>query len=246
MPAPKDAPYCYKYPHPAVTVDIIVFAIHEDDLKVLLIQRKGEPYRNFWALPGGFVEINESVDTAALRELHEETGVEDVFLEQLYTFGEPKRDPRERVISVAYYSLVFLKEHTIRAASDALNACWFPIHDLPALAFDHPKIMSMAIKRLQGKVVYAPVIFSLLPPKFRLNQLRRVYEIILEHPIDAKAFRKHILSMGILTQLDEVDKTEPGPPAPLYRFDRKKYERMEEKGFEFEVKPVKRKKSLNG
>lgn len=238
--ADKPQMYCYKYPHPAVTVDMIVFAIHEDDLKVLLIQRKTEPFRNCWAIPGGFVEINESVDVAALRELEEETGVQNVFLEQLYTFGEPKRDPRERVISVAYYSLVHLEKHTVRAASDALNACWFPIHHLPPLAFDHQLVMDMAIKRLQGKVAYAPVIFNLLPPKFRLNQLRRVYEIILEHPIDAAGFRKRVLDMGILAPLNEFDRSEPGPPARLYRFDSKKYQRMQNNGFEFEIKPAKK------
>lgn len=235
--------YCYRYPHPAVTVDCIIFALHENDLKVLLIQRGADPYKNFWALPGGFVEIDESVDTAAERELAEETGMEKIFLEQLYTFGEPKRDPRERVISVAYYSLVRLKEHRPVAGSDALNTCWFPIRQLPALAFDHNKVMDMAIQRLQGKVIYAPVIFDLLPGKFRLNQLRKVYEIILERPIAADSFRKKILGTGLLTPLNEFDKSESGPPSRLYRFDKKRYKKMLDDGFTFELKPDSPKKA---
>lgn len=246
MSAEKDKKnmYCYRYPHPAVTVDCIIFAIHENDLKVLLIQRGADPFKNYWALPGGFVEINESVDVAAERELAEETGVEKIFLEQLYTFGEPKRDPRERVISVAYYSLVRLKEHRPVAGSDALNTCWYPIRQLPPLAFDHSQVMAMAIKRLQGKVIYAPIIFDLLPGKFRLNQLRKVYEIILEKPIDAEGFRKKILATGMLTPLSEFDSTESGPPARLYRFDKKRYQKMLEDGFTFEIKPDSPKKPV--
>jgi 8-oxo-dGTP diphosphatase len=235
-------PYTYQYPHPAVTVDCIIFALHDNDLKVLLIQRKTDPYREKWALPGGFVEINESIEEAAKRELFEETGVKNVFLEQLYTFGEPKRDPRERVITVAYYSLVKLDEHTIRAASDALNACWFPIHKLPPLAFDHEKIMAIATKRLQGKVLYAPVVFELLPVKFKLPQLQKLYEIILERTLDKRNFRKKILSTGILTPINEFDNSEQRRPAQLYQFDRRKYQKMQEHGFTFEIKPDSRRK----
>jgi len=228
--------YTYKYPHPAVTVDCIIFALHENDLKVLLIQRKADPYRDCWAFPGGFVDINEDIEAAAKRELWEETGVENVFLEQLYTFGAPQRDPRERVITVAYYSLVKLSEHTVRAASDALNACWFPVRQLPPLAFDHHLIMDMAMKRLQGKVLYAPVIFELLADKFKLPELQRVYEIILEHPLDKKIFRKKILSAGILSPVMELD--EKGRSVPYYRFDQGKYQKMQEEGTTFEIKPV--------
>jgi len=236
--------FCYRYPHPAVTVDCIIFALHENDLKVLLIQRGADPYKNFWALPGGFVEIDEDLDTAAERELAEETGLEKVFLEQLYTYGNPKRDPRERIISVAYYSLVRLKEHRPVAGSDALNTCWYSVRQLPPLAFDHQVIMDMAVKRLQGKVLYAPIIFDLLPGKFRLNQLRKVYEIILGKPIDPESFRKKILATGILTPLDEFDSSEPGQPARRYRFDKKRYQKMLEDGFTFEIKPDSPKKPL--
>ena len=230
-------PFTYQYPHPAVTVDCIIFALHDEELKVLLIQRNSNPYQGCWALPGGFVEIDEGIDAAALRELNEETGVEKVFLEQLYTFGEPRRDPRERVISVAYYSLVKLSEHAVRAGSDAANAGWFSIHKLPRLAFDHQTVMAMAIKRLQGKVVYAPLIFELLPAKFKLPQLQKVYELILERPLDKRNFRKKILGAGIVTPLNEFDTTEPGRPAKLYKFDRKKFRKMQEHGFAFEIKP---------
>lgn len=230
-------PFTYEYPHPAVTVDCIIFALHEEDLKVLLIQRNGDPFKGYWALPGGFVESDESIEAAALRELNEETGVEKVFLEQLYTFGDPKRDPRERVISVAYYSLVKLSEHAVKAGSDALNAGWFSTRNLPKLAFDHKTVMAMAIKRLQGKVVYAPIIFELLPTKFKLPQLQKVYELILERPLDKRNFRKKILSSGIVTPLNEFDATEPGRPAKLYKFDKKKFQEMQEHGFAFEIKP---------
>jgi 8-oxo-dGTP diphosphatase len=237
MEQPIKKPYCYQYPHPAVTVDCIIFALHENDLKVLLIQRKGEPFKECWALPGGFVEINEGIELAAQRELQEETGVENVFLEQLYTYGDPKRDPRERVISVAYYSLVKLDEHHIRPASDALNACWFPIRSLPKLAFDHDRIMDMAIRRLQGKVLYAPVIFELLPHKFRLDELEHVYELVLERDLDSEKFRNAMLDSGVLTALKENAPDVNGRPVTLYKFDRQRFARMQEGGVTFEFKP---------
>ena len=237
--------FTYEYPHPAVTVDCIIFALHDDELKVLLVQRSSAPHKGCWALPGGFVEIDEAIDAAALRELNEETGVEKLFLEQLYTFGEPRRDPRERVISVAYYSLVKLSEHAVRAGSDAKKVCWFSTHKLPKLAFDHQTIMTMAIKRLQGKVVYAPIIFELLPAKFKLPQLQEVYELILERPLDQLNFRKNILGAGIVTPLNEFDATGPGRRARLYKFDRKKFQKMQEHGFAFEIKPDSPRKKWN-
>lgn len=229
-------PYTYEYPHPAVTVDIIIFALHEEELKVLLIQRKRDPYKECWALPGGFVEINEGLEDAARRELYEETGVEKVFLEQLYTYGEPKRDPRERVISVAYYSLVRLDQHAVRADSDALNAAWFSVYNLPQLAFDHDKILDMAIRRLQGKVMYAPVIFALLPPVFEIHQLQKVYEIILRRAFDRQSFKKKILSTGILSPVDPRHGGDGVRKKLLFRFDPEKYERLTRQGFTFEIK----------
>ena len=161
----------YEYARPALTVDCVVFGLDDEDLKVLLIERDLPPFEGKWALPGGFVRVDESVDDAALRELQEETGVKKVFLEQLYTVGDLDRDPRERVVTVAYYALVRLSSHKVKAATDARQALWFGIDDLPKLAFDHNKILKAAHERLRGKVRYQPIGFELLPQKFTLRQV---------------------------------------------------------------------------
>lgn len=227
--------YRYKYPRPAVTVDCVVFGLDERDLKVLLIERDGEPFRGCWALPGGFVEMSESLDAAALRELREETGVEKLFLEQLYTFGAVDRDPRGRVISVAYYSLVKLSDHRVRAATDARNAAWFALDDLPSLAFDHREIVRIAHARLRGKVRYQPIGFELLPAKFTLRQLQQLYECVLDRSLDKRNFRKKILSMNLLEELDEVELDVAHRAARLYRFDRRAYQALVKQGFNFEI-----------
>src|ERR1035437_6032532 len=149
-------PHTYEYPRPSVTVDAVVFGFDDQDLKVLLIQRAVQPFLNKWALPGGFVLMEESLEKAVRRELKEETGIENVYMEQLYTFGDPGRDPRGRVISVAYYGLVKLADHHVPAAPDASNAAWFPVAELPPLAFDHDQILETAHRRLQAKVRYQP------------------------------------------------------------------------------------------
>lgn len=223
------------YRKPSVTVDCVVFGLDEEDLKIILIERNGEPFKGRWALPGGFIRMEESLEQAALRELQEETGVENVFLEQLYTFGAPDRDPRDRVISVAYYALVNLRDHAIKAATDARSAAWFSVDDIPKLAFDHNRIVDMALKRLRGKVRYEPIGFELLPQKFTLTQLQRMYEKILEEEIDKRNFRKKILSMDLLKELDEVQMDVAHRAARLYRFDEKKYRQLKEKGFNFEI-----------
>ncbi len=223
------------YKKPSVTVDCVVFGLDEDDLKIILIERDLEPFKGRWALPGGFVHIAESLEEAALRELKEETGVENVFLEQLYTFGDVDRDPRGRVISVAYYALVNLRDHKIKAATDARSAAWFSIDDVPKLAFDHDRIFDVAVKRLRGKVRYEPVGFELLPGKFTLTQLQRMYEKILEQDVDKRNFRKKILGMGLLKELDEVQMDVAHRAARLYQFDEKKYRQLKEKGFNFEI-----------
>ena len=169
----------YEYARPALTVDCVVFGLDDEDLKVLLIERDLPPFEGKWALPGGFVRVDESVDDAALRELQEETGVKKVFLEQLYTVGDLNRDPRERVVTVAYYALVRLSSHKVKAATDARQALWFAIDDLPKLAFDHDKILTMAHERLRGKVRYQPIGFELLPQKFTLRQLQHLYDCLL-------------------------------------------------------------------
>jgi 8-oxo-dGTP diphosphatase len=156
--------YTYQYPRAALTVDCVVFGFDEGDLKVLVIERGLEPFKGRWALPGGFVRVDEPLDAAARRELQEEAGLTNVFLEQLYTFGMVDRDPRERVVSVAYYALVKLSEHEAKAATDAANARWFPVLKVPRLAFDHEAILRTAVERLKGKVRYRPIGFEVLPP----------------------------------------------------------------------------------
>ena len=233
-PAPPGR-HVYDYPRPAVTVDCVVLGLDTADLKVLLIKRGLEPHRGAWALPGGFVLPDESLDAAARRELAEETGIAEVFLEQLYTFGAPDRDPRGRVITVAYYALAKLADFRIAAATDAADAGWHPLGALPPLAFDHAAIVETAVTRLRGKVRYAPIGFELLPPRFTLTQLQRLYEIILERPLDKRNFRKKILSLELVVETDEVQRGVRHRAARLYRFDRKKYERLTKQGLELAI-----------
>ena len=227
--------FTYAYARPALAVDCVVFGLDEEDLKVLLIRRDLEPFAGRWALPGGFVRVDESVDEAARRELVEETGLSRVFLEQLYTFGALDRDPRERVVTVAYYALVNLSDHRVKAATDAREAAWFAVSDLPRLAFDHEDITTTALERLRGKVRYRPVGFELLPAKFTLTMLQRLYEKILERALDKRNFRKKVLAMGLLEELDEVEQDVAHRAARLYRFDKKRYRELEKEGFDFEV-----------
>ncbi len=225
----------YDYPRPALTVDAVVFGLDDEDLKVLLIRRDLEPFQGKWALPGGFVRVDESLEEAVRRELREETGITQVFLEQLYTFGTVDRDPRERVVTVAYYALVKLSDHQIKAATDARDAAWFAVSEARGLAFDHDRILTVALERLKGKVRYQPIGFELLPPQFTLSQLQRLYETILETTLDKRNFRKKILGMNFLVALDEVQKDVAHRAARLYRFDRKKYQQLQKRGFNFEI-----------
>lgn len=227
--------FTYAHPRPAVAVDCVVFGLDDDDLKVLLVQRDLPPFEGRWALPGGFVRLDETLEAAARRELREETGLTEVYLEQLFTFGELDRDPRERVVSVAYYALVKLHDHAVKAATDARDAAWFAVADLPALAFDHERIVSLAHERLRGKLRYQPIGFELLPPKFTLSQLQRLYETVLEAPLDKRNFRKKILSMDLLVELDEVQKDVAHRATRLYRFDAKRYQQLTRRGFSFEI-----------
>ncbi len=227
--------YTYKYPRPALTVDCVVFGYSAGNLKVLLIQRDNEPFAGMWALPGGFVNMKENLDDAARRELREETGISDLFLEQLYTFSAIKRDPRERVISVAYYALVNQISHLPQAASDARNAAWFSLDNLSPLAFDHDEILKMALYRLRGKIRYQPLGFELLPEKFTLTQLQQLYESILSKTLDKRNFRKKIQGMGLLTELDETEQGVAYRAARLYQFDKEKYLELTGYGFNFEI-----------
>lgn len=227
--------YTYEYPRPALAVDCVVFGLDDQDLKVLLIQRDGAPFEGAWALPGGFVGMTEAVDEAARRELREETGLASVYLEQLYTFSRVDRDPRERVVSVAHYALVRLADHRVRAATDARDAAWWTVSAVEPLAFDHDEILAMALQRLRGKVTYQPIGFELLPPKFTLSALQRLYEVILERPLDKRNFRKKILGMNLLVELDEVEQDVAHRAARLYRFDRRRYQQLVKQGFSFEI-----------
>lgn len=227
--------HTYEHPRAALTVDCVVFGFDEGELKVLLIQRGIAPFRGQWALPGGFVRVDETIDAAARRELAEETGLTGAFLEQLYTFGEIRRDPRERVVSVAYYALVKLADTHTRAATDAADARWFPVAQPPKLAFDHDTILDAALTRLRGKVRWQPVGFELLPEKFTLSQLQHLYEAVLGGTLDKRNFRKKVLSFGLLVPLKESVRSGAHRPAQLFRFDPDKYARLTKRGFHFEL-----------
>ncbi|MGH8630351.1 MAG: NUDIX hydrolase [Burkholderiales bacterium] len=208
--------YQYPHPHPALTTDIVIFTIKDDRLKVLLIRRAGEPFKGSWALPGGFVGIAEDLEAAALRELEEETGVTGVYLEQLYTFGRPDRDPRERVITVAYYALVPIDRLSVRASSDARDVGWFACEQLSALAFDHADIVRLAHQRLAAKLDYSTIALQFLPKRFSLSELQKVYEIIQGGRLDKRNFRKRMLSYGCLRETGEKRRNGNHRPARLY------------------------------
>ena len=228
-------PYTYKYPRSALSVDNVVFGIDDGGLQILLIERNHPPFQGQWALPGGFVEENETLETAAVRELQEETGLKRVYVEQLGAYSEPNRDPRERVITFAFLALVNKLEHTPKAASDARDAAWHDVDKLPKLAFDHRKIVQDGLDALRTKIHLQPIGFELLPLHFTMKQLQRIYEVILGKTLDKRNFRRKILDMGFLKKLDE---TEPGVPhraAHFYFFDRKRYQQLVKEGFYFEI-----------
>ncbi len=215
-----------------VTVDVVIFTIQDGRLGVLLVRRGIPPFEGAWAIPGGFVLPEEGLEQAARRELEEETGVREVYLEQLYTFGEPARDPRGRVVTVAYYALIS-PERKIQAGSDAAEARWWPMDGLPELAFDHAKILRYAHERLRNKLEYTTVGFQLLPESFTLTELQQVYETILGRPLDKRNFRRKLDLLGILTPLKEHRRQGPSRPARLYRFSAARFERLKDKGILF-------------
>jgi ADP-ribose pyrophosphatase YjhB (NUDIX family) len=227
--------HTYDYPRPSVTVDCVLFGLDANKLQVLLIRRKHAPFEGRWALPGGFVDPGETLEDAARRELAEETGLRDIFLEQLYTFGDPGRDPRGWTVSVAYYGLVTMRHHAPIAASDASEAVWKDATSVRRLAFDHDRILQVAVERLRGKVRYRPIGFELLPRKFTLSELQHLYEVILERSLDKRNFRRKILGMDLLVALDEKQRDVSHRAARLYQFDRRKYQRLENAGFNFEL-----------
>lgn len=227
--------FTYQYPRPALTTDCVVFGLDSQDLKILLIERGIEPFKGQWALPGGFLQVGEDPDHCARRELHEETALTDIFLEQLAAFGKPARDPREHVVTIAYYALVNLIDHPPKADTDARKAAWFSFQDLPKLAFDHDDILALARQRLRETLRRRPIGFELLPRKFSLSQLQRLYEQVLETPLDKRNFRKKIAKLDILEETDEVEQDVPHRAAKLYRFDRVKYDKLIENGISFEI-----------
>jgi len=208
-----------QFERPSVTVDVVIFSILDEQLKVLLIKRKAWPFEGMWAIPGGFVQIAEDLETAAYRELAEETGVlkDDVYLEQLFTFGCPDRDPRTRVITVAYFALVGADKLSPQAATDAEEVDWFSIYNLPPLAFDHADILDYALTRLRYKLEYSAVGFQLLPEKFTLRELQDAYEIVLGAKLDKGNFRSRLRKTNVVEMVDGYRET-GGRPARLYRF----------------------------
>ncbi len=207
-----------KYETPLITVDIVLFTVIQNSLRVLLIQRKNPPYKHMWAMPGGFIHMGETLEEAAARRLREETNAEHVYLEQLGAFGEPRRDPRARVLTVAYYALVSAEKLHIEAQDNAENVSWFSVDELPELAFDHREIVDKALLRLKEELETSTVAFQLLPEKFTLTELQRVYELILGKQLDKRNFRKKILATGILQDIGETKMDGYHRPAQLYSF----------------------------
>ena len=214
----------------AVAADIALFTIQDEALKVLLVRRARAPFRGAWSLPGGLVRREESVDEAALRELQEATGIRTVYLEQLYTFGELHRDPRGRVVTVAYYAAVEWQQFQLKARAATGGAKWFAIKALPRPAFDHKEIIGYALERLRNKVNYTTVAFQLLPKTFTLTELQQVYEIVLGQTLDKRNFRKKMRQLGILRDTREQRSEGRQRPARLYSFTETKVIKLQEKG----------------
>jgi 8-oxo-dGTP diphosphatase len=215
-----------------VTVDIVIFTIQSGELRVLLVKRGIPPFAGQVAIPGGFVLEDESLDQAALRELKEETGVGDVYLEQLYSFGDPGRDPRGRVVTVAYYALISADRSPLVAGTDAADARWCAIRQLPVLAFDHGKILDYALERLRNKLEYTTVGFQLLPPRFSLTELQEVYEAILDKKLDKRNFRRKLALLKVLRPTREYRRA-GRRPARLYEFVAANFEKLKDKGILF-------------
>ena len=224
--------YCYRYPHPAVTTDCVIFGFDGERLQVLLIERGIEPYKGRWAFPGGFLKMDETAEEGARRELKEETGLDSAYMEQFHTFSAPERDSRERVITIAYYALVKIQE--VKGGDDAASARWFPLDEIPSLAFDHDYILRMASQRLREQIHFQPIGFELLPEKFTLKELQLLYEAILGINFDRRNFSKKMMHLEILTDLEETIWPTPKREAKLFKFNAEKYEELKRKGFRLE------------
>ncbi|MDE6192932.1 MAG: NUDIX hydrolase [Muribaculaceae bacterium] len=228
----EEKKYCYKYPHPAVTTDCVIFGFDGEELKVLLIERGITPYKGHWAFPGGFLNPNETAEEGARRELREETGLDSAHIEQLHTYSTPDRDPRERVITIAYIALVRIQD--VRGGDDAADAGWFPVENVPPLAFDHGEILRDALRRLRERIYFYPLGYELLPEKFTLKELQTLYEAVLGVQFDRRNFAKKMQRLDILTQLDETVWPTPKREAKLYSFNIEKYNELKKRGFKIE------------
>ena len=228
----EELKYHYKYPHPCVTTDCVIFGFDGTKLNVLLVELGVEPYKGRWALPGGFLKMDESAETGARRELFEETGLKTGYIRQFHTFTDPERDPRERVITIAFYALVRISE--VQGGDDAAQAGWFPVDNVPALAFDHDLILRRATDELRKQIHFEPIGFELLPEQFTMKQLQHLYEAILGVTFDRRNFYNKMLKLGILTELDEKVPLPNRKLAYLYKFNPESYSEMKEKGFRLE------------
>jgi 8-oxo-dGTP diphosphatase len=209
------------YEQPAVTVDLVIFTVEGDILKVMLVKRAEEPFASCWSLPGGFLKQNESLEDAALRVLREKTGVGNVYLEQLYTFGDPDRDPRARVITVTYFALIPWKRLSQPDSQKVADLNWVPVYHLPRLAFDHKAILQYAIQRLRAKAGYSNIVYGLMPEQFRLSELQSMYEAIINKKLDKRNFRKRMLASGLLEETGKREVAGAHRPAMLYTFKKK-------------------------
>lgn len=231
-PIGKELKYCYKYPHPSVTTDCVIFGFDGTKLKVLLVQRGIEPYKGCWAFPGGFMKMDESAEEGALRELQEETGLKGAYIRQFHTFTAPHRDPRERVITIAYYALVQMQE--VKGGDDATAANWFALDEVPQLAFDHDQILRKAEQALRQQIHFEPVGFELLPETFTIKELQNLYEAILNVRFDRRNFYNKMKRLEMLEITNETVNPSQKKEAFLYRFNKDKYEELKQKGFRLE------------
>ena len=224
--------YCYKYPHPAVTADCVIFGFDGVDIQLLLIERLIEPFKGKWALPGGFMKMDETIEECARRELKEETNLTATSVEQFHTFTRVDRDERERVITVAHLALVRLSE--VKGGDDAKQAQWFRLNEIPQLAFDHDEIINMAIAELRKRICFHPIGFDLLPEVFTMSELQRLYEAILDVKFDRRNFYNKILKLGILTEAEPRPANTARRTPTKYRFNAKKYAELKQRGFRLE------------
>lgn len=219
------------------SIDCVIFGFDEGELKILLIERNVEPFKDWWALPGYMVELEESIDNAAERILYELTGLKGIYMDQFFTFGDVNRHPQGRVITVGYYAMIRLSGNRdlkpVPVTNYAKKAVWVPLGDLPNLAFDHDKIFRRAFDKIKNKISYQPIAFELLPEKFTLTQLQHLYEVILNKKLDKRNFRKKMLNYGILKELDEKQKGVSYRAAKLYKFDKRKYAKLFQKELSF-------------